>query len=157
MVAAVHGAARAGGLEISLACDLVLAGRSATFGDAHLSKGLLPGGGDTARLPRVIGWQRSKWMILSAEAIDAETAKDWGLVFDVVDDAELLTVAESRALRMTRGDPKTIAQAKLLLSKIGEGTFSEALEAEIAALEVHWHSDSFQNGVGGFLSRNQSK
>ncbi|MGK6317549.1 enoyl-CoA hydratase/isomerase family protein [Neorhizobium sp. DT-125] len=157
VIAAVHGAARAGGIEISLACDLVLAGSSATFGDAHLSKGLLPGGGSTARLPRAIGWQRSKWMILSAQSIDAETAKDWGLVFEVFDDRDLLQAAEQQALSMTRGDTETIRRAKSLISSIGDISFSESLEAEIATLEKHYDSESFQRGVGAFLSRGKSK
>ncbi|ACI59513.1 Enoyl-CoA hydratase/isomerase (plasmid) [Rhizobium leguminosarum bv. trifolii WSM2304] len=155
VIAAVHGAARAGGLEISLACDVVLAGKSATFGDAHLSKGLLPGGGSTVRLPRAIGWQRSKWMILSAEAIDAETAKQWGLVFDVVDDVDLLQAAKDQALRMTRGDTEAMGRVKKLISMVGEQFFSDGLEAEIATLETHSQSESFQNGVGSFLTRNK--
>lgn len=150
---AIHGAARAGGIEIALACDFVLAGRSATFGDAHLSKGLLPGGGSTVRLHRAIGWQRAKWMILSAESIDAETAVNWGLAFDVVDDTELLAAAEKYVLSMTRGDTESIGRAKALLSMVDEQSFSNGLEAEIAALEVHWKSESFQRGVGAFLSR----
>lgn len=157
VAAAVHGAARAGGIEISLACDIVIAGKSATFGDAHLSKGLLPGGGSTVRLPRAIGWQRAKWMILSAESIDAQTARDWGLAFDVVDDADLLAAAERHVLAMTRGDTASIRRAKRLLSMVGEQNFSDGLEAEIATLEEHWKSESFQRGVGAFLSRRTSK
>jgi len=83
IVAAVHGAARAGGLELCLACDAVVASRSATFGDAHLSNGLLPAGGATARLPRAVGLQRAKWLILSAAAISASLARDWGIVTEL--------------------------------------------------------------------------
>ncbi|TCU20600.1 enoyl-CoA hydratase/isomerase family protein [Rhizobium sullae] len=154
---AVHGAARAGGIEIALACDLVIASKSATFGDAHLSKGLLPGGGSTVRLHRAIGWQRAKWLILSAESISAETALEWGLAFDVVDDADLLPAAKRHVLAMTRGDTESMGRAKLLLSMVDEPNFSDGLEAEIATLETHWKSESFQRGVGGFLSRRSGK
>lgn len=154
---AVHGAARAGGIEIALACDVVVAGRSATFGDAHLSKGLLPGGGSTVRLHRAIGWQRAKWMILSAEAIDANTALEWGLALEVVDDSDLLLAAERRVLAMTRGDTESMGRVKLLLSEVDELDFSQGLESEIATLETHWQSDSFQRGVGEFLSRRNAK
>ncbi|CAN7679836.1 enoyl-CoA hydratase/isomerase family protein [Neorhizobium sp. LjRoot104] len=157
VAAAVHGAARAGGIEISLACDIVIAAKSATFGDAHLSKGLLPGGGSTVRLPRAIGWQRAKWLILSAESIDAQTARDWGLAFDVVDDADLLAAAERHLLAMTHGDTESMRRAKMLLSMVDEQNFSDGLEAEIATLEEHWKSESFQSGVGAFLSRRTTK
>ncbi|MEQ1951784.1 enoyl-CoA hydratase/isomerase family protein [Mesorhizobium sp. CN2-181] len=153
VLAAVHGAARAGGLEIALACDVILAGNTATFGDAHLSKGLLPGGGSTVRLPRAIGWQRGKWMILSAEAIDARQALDWGLVHKVVDDAKLLASASDLASTFCRGDRQTMRRAKRLLATVGEQPMSAALEEEIVTLEAHWHSDEFQQGVGSFLSR----
>ncbi len=156
VLAAVHGAALAGGLEIALACDVIIAGKSASFGDAHLGKGLLPGGGSTVRLPRAIGWQRSKWMILSAQSIDAEQARDWGLVHQVVDDAELLGVAAELASGFFRGDPQTMKRAKRLLSMVSEQPMSAALEDEIVTLEAHWHSDSFKNGVGSFLSRHRA-
>lgn len=157
VVVAVHGAARAGGIEIALACDVVVAGRTATFGDAHLSKGLLPGGGSTVRLHRAIGWQRAKWMILSAEPIDAATAQEWGLVFEVVDDSDLLLAAEKRVLAMTRGDTESMGRVKGLLAEVDELDFSQGLEAEIATLEKHWQSESFQRGVGEFLSRRNAK
>lgn len=154
---AVHGAARAGGIEIALASDIVIAGKSATFGDAHLSKGLLPGGGSTVRLHRAIGWQRAKWMILSAEAVDADTALEWGLAFEVVEDAELLAAAEKHVLAMTRGDTESMGRVKGLLSMVDEHGFSEGLEAEISTLEEHWKSESFQRGVGAFLARRNAK
>jgi len=153
VLAAVHGAARAGGLEIALACDVIVAGRSASLGDAHLSKGLLPGGGSTVRLPRAIGWQRARWMILSAEAIDAQQAMEWGLVHKVVDDADLLPAAAEMASGFFRGDPQTKKRAKHLLATVGEQPMSAALEEEIVTLEAHWHSEEFQKGVGSFLSR----
>jgi enoyl-CoA hydratase/carnithine racemase len=153
VLAAVHGAARAGGLEIALACDVVVAGTSASFGDAHLSKGLLPGGGSTVRLPRAVGWQRGKWMILSAEAIDARQALEWGLVHKIVDDAGLLATAAELASAFFRNDPQTKKRAKRLLATVGEQPMSAALEEEIVTLEAHWHSQEFQKGVGSFLSR----
>jgi len=153
VLAAVHGAARAGGLEIALACDVIVAASSASFGDAHLSKGLLPGGGATVRLPRAIGWQRGKWMILSAEDIDARQAMEWGLVHKVVGDADLLPAVAELASGFFRGDPQTKKRAKRLLATVGEQSKNAALEEEIVTLEAHWYSEEFQKGVGGFLSR----
>jgi enoyl-CoA hydratase/carnithine racemase len=153
IVAAVQGAARAGGLEILLACDAVAAAESATFGDAHLANGLLPAGGDSVRLPRVVGWQRAKWLILSAEPIPAGTAVTWGIVTEVCADGDVLASAERLALLLARTDPETFAQAKWLLATLPELTFTEALEAEITTLEAHAKTAGFRSGISTFLGR----
>lgn len=154
-IAAVHGAARAGGLELALACDVIIAARSATFGDAHLAHNLVPGGGSSVRLPRCVGWNRARWLILSAEPIDAYTARDWGLALEVLDDADLKTGAERRAKVLVRASPATVRRAKRQLVMVGEQSHSAALETEIAALEAHYHSESLQLGVRDFLHRKQ--
>ena len=153
VVAAVQGAARAGGLEIALACDAVVATESATFGDAHLANALLPAGGATARLARTVGWQRAKWLILTAAAISAETARAWGIVIDVCGDGDLDAAAERMALSLGRADPETFGQAKGLLAALPERTFNESLEAEIATLEAHAETAAFRDGVSAFLNR----
>jgi enoyl-CoA hydratase/carnithine racemase len=152
-IAAVHGAARAGGLELALACDIVLATRSSTFGDAHLANGLLPAGGSTARLPRVVGWQRAKWLILSGESIEAYTARDWGLVLDVIEDSDLRRAAQRVAEKLMRADALSLQRVKGLLAMVSEQPLSTSLEAEIATLQQHYHSDAFQLGIKRFLSR----
>jgi enoyl-CoA hydratase/carnithine racemase len=155
-VAAVHGAARAGGLELILACDVVIAAHSATFGDAHVTNGLLPGGGSTARLPRAIGWQRAKWLILSGTSIDAAQAQNWGLILDVVEDDALKSAAKLIAESVMRGDAEVLERAKVLLAMVSERTFSESLEAEISTLELHYHSKAFQSGIKRFLNRTKT-
>ena len=150
-------ALRAGGLELALACDVVLAAKSATFGDAHLANGLLPGGGSTARLPRTIGWQRAKWLILSAATIDAFTARDWGMVFDVVEDGELEAAALRLAQCLTHGDGVATQRAKRLLAMTGEQSMSASLEAEITTLEAHYHSSAFQSGIDRFFGERRHK
>ncbi len=74
VVAMAHGAVRAGGLELLLACDAAVASDSATIGDAHVLRDLLPGGGSSVRLPRTVGHQRAKWLILSGATISANEA-----------------------------------------------------------------------------------
>jgi enoyl-CoA hydratase/carnithine racemase len=152
-IAAVHGAARAGGLELALACDIILAARSASFGDAHVANGILPGGGSTVRLPRAIGWQRAKWLILSGAAIDAKTAREWGLAFDVVDDAGLMDSAQLVAEGLIQANTEVLGHAKHLLAGVGERSLSASLEIEIATFETHYHSEAFQSGVTRFLKR----
>lgn len=152
-IAAVHGAARAGGLELALACDVVVAARSATFGDGHLANGLLPGGGSSARLPRCIGWNRAKWMILSAAAIGAEQARDWGLVLEVFEDAKLHEDALRVAGSFARIDPGTLRRAKVLLATAGNQSMDANMRAEITTLEAHSHTAAMRSGIEGFRHR----
>ena len=155
-IAAVHGAARAGGLELALACDVIVAARSATFGDAHLARDLLPGGGSSVRLPRCIGWNRAKWLMLSAAAISADMARDWGLALEVLDDADLRSGTERCAKALTRGSPATVQRVKRQLAMVAEQPQSASLESEIASLEAHYHSEALQSGVRDFLKRKES-
>ena len=155
-IAAVHGAARAGGLEIALACDVIVAAQSGSFGDAHLANGLIPGGGSTARLPRAVGWQRAKWLILSGQAIDAATAREWGLVLEVVEDADLKSTAQRIGEGLSRAHPQAFRRAKGLLAMVDEQPLSASLEAEITALEAHYHSSAFQSGIQYFLNKRRS-
>jgi enoyl-CoA hydratase/carnithine racemase len=152
-VAAVHGAARAGGLELVLACDVVVAARSATFGDGHLANGLLPGGGSSARLPRCIGWNRAKWMILSAAAIGAERACDWGLVLEVFEDARLHEGALRVAHSFAPIDTSTLRRAKVLLATAGNQSLDASMRAEITALEAHCHTEAMRSGIEAFLRK----
>jgi enoyl-CoA hydratase/carnithine racemase len=156
-IAAVHGAARAGGLELALACDVVVAARSATFGDGHLANGLLPGGGSSARLPRCIGWNRAKWMILSAAAIGAERARDWGLVLEVFEDAKLHEGALGMARSFARIDSGTIRRAKALLATAGNRSLEANMQAEITTLEAHCHTEAMRSGIEGFLQHKEAK
>jgi enoyl-CoA hydratase/carnithine racemase len=126
VVAAVHGAAKAGGLEIMLACDAVVAASGASIGDAHVLQELIPGGGSSVRLPRTIGHQRAKWMILSGDSIDETTAKKWGLVHEVCDQSALIETALVVAKKLTRADHSTFARAKKLVSNSAVLGFGDA-------------------------------
>jgi len=153
IVAGVQGAARAGGLELALACDAVVATRSATFGDAHLANGLLPAGGSTARLPRTIGWQRAKWLVLSASTISSETAAQWGLVTELCDSDKLGAATRRIARALVAADAATFREAKSLFGTLADRSFEEALEAEITTLERHARSDEFRVGISRFFAR----
>src|SRR5690606_22673901 len=89
VIAALNGITLAGGLELALCCDLVIAARSAKIGDAHANYGLLPGGGGSVRLPRVIGANRAKYLLFTGEFVEAEAMEQAGLVHKVVDDDKL--------------------------------------------------------------------
>jgi enoyl-CoA hydratase/carnithine racemase len=157
VIGAVQGAARAGGLELLLACDAVVAAEDATIGDAHLANGLLPGGGSSARLPRTIGHARARWMILSAVSIDAKTALDWGLCLKVVANELLYETAVELAHSMAVGHPEAVRRAKRMLNTVGEVPLSAMLESEIAILEAFSTSAVFRDGIGAFLDRKKDR
>lgn len=83
VIAGVNGIAIAGGLELALSCDLIVASSKAKLGDAHIKYGLVPGGGGSQRLPDAIGSRRARWLMYSGELLTADQAKDWGLVQEV--------------------------------------------------------------------------
>jgi enoyl-CoA hydratase len=89
IVAAVHGLALAGGLELMMSCDVVLAAKSARIGDQHVQYGLVPGFGGSQRLPRLVGLRRALELMYSGRWLQAEEALDWGLVNEIAEDGAL--------------------------------------------------------------------
>jgi enoyl-CoA hydratase len=134
VVAAVRGMCLAGGLELILACDIVIAARDARFGDQHARFGLVPGWGGSQRLPRMIGLRRALDLMLSGRWIDAEEAVQWGLVSRVVEetalDAAALACCAELATRSAAGVAamKRLVRASLALP-LAEGLRQEAAEA----------------------------
>lgn len=151
VVAMVHGAARAGGLELMLCCDAVVAADSATIGDAHALRNLLPGGGNSVRLPRTIGHQRAKWMILSGAAITAAQGAEWGIVTRVTTQENLRQAAIELAGEVSVAHRDTIERAKSLLFHADALGFEAALENEIVTLEQHAASDALQRSLNQFV------
>jgi enoyl-CoA hydratase len=126
LIAAVNGPAYAGGLEIALACDVVVASRSASFGLPEVSRGLIAGAGGLYRLPRKVGEGLANLMILTGEPIDAEQARDAGLVSVLVeDDIKVRDRAIEIALRVAENSPLAVRSSKRLLEHAQGITFSE--------------------------------
>ena len=130
VIAAIQGAAITGGLEIALACDVIVASSEATFVDTHVRVGLLPGWGGSVRMVRRIGLHRAKELAFTARALSAREAADWGLVNHVVDADRLLPFAEDLARQMTKADAAHLAAYKRLLDDVAERPMGDALEHE---------------------------
>src|ERR1700729_1491925 len=95
IIGAINGPTATGGLELALSCDFLIASDRARFADTHARVGVMPGGGMTIRLPQLVGIDRARRMSLTGDYIDAETARDWGLVVEVLPHDSLLIRAAS--------------------------------------------------------------
>jgi enoyl-CoA hydratase/carnithine racemase len=153
VVAAVQGLCLAGGLELMLGADVVLAARSARIGDQHAQFGLIPGMGGTQRLPRVVGVRRALDIMFTARWLDAEEARQIGLVNTVVDDEQLWTLALEYAVKLTERSPRGLAEMKRL-ARDGLGLEpAQAMRLEIDAAARHIVGADTAEGLAAFAAR----
>jgi enoyl-CoA hydratase/carnithine racemase len=149
-IAAVNGLAFGGGCELAMACDVRLAGFSATFGQPEVNLGIIPGFGGTQRLPRLVGPAKALEMNTTGEAISAEDAYEHGLVNRVVQDHELFDTAVQWATKFAR-------QASLALELIKQashkGDLDEGIAAEKEAFTTAFASEDAREGIGAFLAK----
>ena len=120
IVAAVNGVAAGVGMSFALASDIAIAAKSASFLQAFARIGLLPDGGSTWFLPRLVGEQRARALAMLAPQISAEQAKQWGLIWDVVDDAALMPTATELARRLANGPTLSLARIKDAMNQRGQ-------------------------------------
>lgn len=133
VIGAINGLAITGGVEIALACDLLVASTEARFADTHVKVGLLPGWGGSVRLLQRVGPHRAKELALTGRFLSAEVALAWGLVNRVVAPERLRAEAESLAREMLQNVPEGLVAYKRLLDEEAGCSFSEALRLERAA------------------------
>ncbi|OLF06665.1 hypothetical protein BLA60_30855 [Actinophytocola xinjiangensis] len=153
-IAAVHGAALAGGFELMQACDLAVVAQDARIGDAHAVHGLLPGGGGTQRLPRLVGERRAKWLLFSGEPIDPAEALAAGLVNAVRPAGEVLAHAREMAALLARRSPvATAAMKRAVRMGLAAGGEQAALEVERVLVGQHLRSRDVRIGLAAFGSR----
>lgn len=157
VIAALNGLALAGGLEVVLCCDLVLAVRSAKIGDAHANYGLLPGGGSSVRLPRKIGPTRAKYLLFTGEFVPAEDLVAPGLVNQVVEDGELTMAVEQLVGKLAAKSPLVLRRMKALVDDGLEQPSANALRLEILASEVHAHSHDMKEGLAAFEEKRKPR
>jgi len=140
VIGAIHGYAITGGFEIALACDLLIASTEARFADTHARVGILPGWGLSQRLSRAIGIYRAKELSLTGNYLDAERAREWGLVSRVVAPEELLPVCRALARDVLSCDPETVAGYKKVIDDGFATTFESALDLERRVSREHARS-----------------
>jgi len=153
VIAAVNGYAIAGGLELLLCCDMVIAAESARIGDGHARYGIIPAGGSSARLPRKIAANRANYMLLSAELLPAKTLEDWGLVNRVVPDGDLAAAADGLARSIAQHSPLGLKVIKGLLANSPKTSAADAARAEITAFGPYARSHDFEEGLRAFVEK----
>ncbi|MBM4312489.1 MAG: enoyl-CoA hydratase [Deltaproteobacteria bacterium] len=136
VIAAINGFAFGGGIELAMACDIRIAASTATMGLTETSLAIIPGGGGTQRLPRIVGIAKAKELIFTARRIDAKTALEIGLVNRVVEPDRLMPAALELAGEIAKNGPIGVAQAKFAINNGMEASLGVALPLESKAYEV---------------------
>jgi 2-(1,2-epoxy-1,2-dihydrophenyl)acetyl-CoA isomerase len=153
VVAAVNGVAAGAGANIALACDIVLAARSATFIQAFAKIGLVPDSGGTWFLPRLIGPARARALALTGEQLPAEKAEAWGLIWKMVDDLELMAEAHRLCVHFTEASTMALALIKRVLDESWSNDLDTQLDLERETQHEASLTPDYAEGVRAFLQK----
>jgi 2-(1,2-epoxy-1,2-dihydrophenyl)acetyl-CoA isomerase len=153
VIAAIDGVAFGAGFSLALASDFVLATPRARFCAAFQRIGLVPDSGILYTLPRAVGLQRAKALLLSAQEIDAATAKDWGVVYEIVEPEALASRAVELANALANASPAALAMTKAALARTFESDLAAMLEYEATAQGVAFTTDYHRNAIRRFLDK----
>lgn len=153
IISAVRGAVAGVGTSISLACDIIVAGRTAYFLEAFARIGLVPDGGVTWLLTKAVGRVRAMEMMLLAEKIPAEQALEWGLITRVVEDAEVEETAAALAERLAQGPSHSYGLIRKAAWSAADGSFSAAMATERVLQKEAGQSGDFAEGLAAFQQK----
>jgi 2-(1,2-epoxy-1,2-dihydrophenyl)acetyl-CoA isomerase len=153
VICAVNGVAAGAGASIALACDIVLAARSASFIQVFCKIGVIPDSGGTWNLPRAVGLARAKGLALLGDRLPAETAESWGLIWKCVDDEALPEEAQKMARYLATQPTRALGRIKKLLHESASNTLSEQLVLEQKAMQELGQSEDYREGVTAFLEK----
>jgi enoyl-CoA hydratase/carnithine racemase len=157
LIAAVSGYALGGGCELALACDMIVASDSAVFGQPEIQLGIIPGGGGTQRLARVLGKQRAMEYVLTGRRFDAQAALELGLVNKVAAAGKWLEEAMELAHTVAERPPIAIRLAKQAVLVAEETTLSAGLENERRLYELAMATEDRVEGMQAFLEKREPK
>jgi 2-(1,2-epoxy-1,2-dihydrophenyl)acetyl-CoA isomerase len=157
VVCAVNGTAAGAGANIALACDIVLAARSAKFIQSFAKIGLVPDSGGTWLLPRLIGEARAKALAMLAEPISAETAENWGMVWRAVDDDRLTSEAEALVAHLASQPTQGLAMIKQAFAKSATNGLDAQLDLERDLQRQAGQMPDYTEGVNAFIAKRPPK
>jgi 2-(1,2-epoxy-1,2-dihydrophenyl)acetyl-CoA isomerase len=153
VIARVNGVAAGAGANIALACDLVVAGRSAKFIQSFANLGLIPDSGGSWHLPRLVGQARALGLALTAEPLPAEKAAEWGLIWKCVEDDALDAQVDELASRLASLPPLGLAAIKQLIRSSGERTLDQELDLQRDEMRRLGFTEDYREGVAAFLEK----
>ena len=156
VIARVNGVAAGAGANIALACDLVIAARSAKFIQSFSALGLIPDSGGSWHLPRLAGQARALGLALTGEPLSAERAADWGLIWKCVDDEALDADVDALATRLAALPPLGLAAIKKLIRTSWSRTLDEELDLQRDEMRRLGFTDDYREGVAAFLEKRQA-
>ncbi len=154
-VAAIHGFCLGGGLELAMCCDIRVAAEDAQLGQPEIKLGLIPGGGGTQRLPRLVGLGRAMLLNMTGDFIDARTAYEWGLVERVVPKAELLETAVGIGRSISQRSPVAVSVLRELARTTRDLPLEEGLRREADGFRRCLASEDGAEGVAAFLEKRE--
>jgi len=153
IVCAVNGVAAGAGANFALACDIVLAARSASFIQAFVKIGLVPDCGGSYFLPRLAGTQRAMALAMTGERLSAEDAERWGLIWKCVDDAQLGKEAEKLARQLASGPTRSLGLIKQAMYSSAHNDLSTQLDLERDLQREIGKGEDYREGVAAFLEK----
>ncbi|MDD9316641.1 2-(1,2-epoxy-1,2-dihydrophenyl)acetyl-CoA isomerase PaaG [Acinetobacter lactucae] len=155
VICAVNGVAAGAGANIALACDLVIAAKSANFVQAFCRLGLVPDSAGTWFLPRAVGHARAMGLTLLGDKLPAETAKEWGMIWDVVEDAELKAKVTELAERLAKQPTFGLSLIKKAIHQSSNNTFDEQVLLERDLQRIAGRSEDYREGVQAFMNKRE--
>jgi len=156
VIAMINGYCLGGGCELALACDIRIASENASFGQPEINLGIIPGGGGTQRLPRLVGEGKAMEMILTGEIIDARTAFTIGLVNHVVPADQLQAKTLEMANRIAEKSPIALQLAKEAVKLASKSNLDEGLRREVDLFALCFSTEDKNEGVSAFLEKRKA-
>ena len=153
IIARVNGVAAGAGANIALACDLVVAAKSAKFIQSFAALGLIPDSGGSWHLPRLVGQARALGLALTGEPLPAQTAADWGLIWKCVEDDALDAEVDALAAKFAALPPLGLAAIKSIIRTTGARTLDEELDLQRDEMRRLGFTHDYREGVAAFLEK----
>jgi enoyl-CoA hydratase len=157
LIAAVEGYALAGGFEVALACDLIVAARDARFGIPEVKRGLVAAAGGLLRLPRRIPYHLAMELALTGEPVDAPRAKELGIVNRLAEPGEALAAAHELAALIARNAPLALSASKAIVQRAGEWTEDEAWQRQDEIVHPVFGSEDALEGARAFAEKREPR
>ena len=153
VIARVNGVAAGAGANIALACDIVIAAKSAKFIQSFAAIGLIPDSGGTWVLPRLVGQARALGLALTGEPLPAEKAAEWGLIWKAVEDDQLDAEVDALAAKFAAGAPRGLAAIKRMIRESWGQSLDQELDRQRDAMRELGFSEDYREGVRAFMEK----